>query len=33
MSRLSTYSRLLALGIRITCPPQVLRGGMTKVIY
>ncbi len=27
------YRRLLARGIRTTCPPKVLRGGMTKVIY
>ena len=27
------YRRVVALGIRTTCPPKVLRGGMTKVIY
>lgn len=27
------YRRVVALGVRTTCPPKVLRGGMTKVIY
>ena len=27
------YRRVVALGIRTTCPPKLLRGGMTKVIY
>jgi len=27
------YRRVTALGLRTTCPPKVLRGGATKVIY
>lgn len=27
------YRRVVALGLRTTCSPKVLRGGMTKVIY
>ena len=27
------YRRVVALGLRTTCPPKVLRGGVTKVIY
>ena len=27
------YRRVVALGIRTTCPPKLLRGGLTKVIY
>ena len=27
------YRRVTALGLRTTCPPKMLRGGATKVIY
>ena len=27
------YRRVIALGLCTVCPPKVLRGGMTKVIY
>jgi catechol 2,3-dioxygenase-like lactoylglutathione lyase family enzyme len=27
------YRRVTALGLRTTCPPKILRGGLTKVIY
>jgi catechol 2,3-dioxygenase-like lactoylglutathione lyase family enzyme len=27
------YRRVTALGLRTTCPPKILRGGVTKVIY